>query len=77
MARHLAAVVAVLLTGNHWRTSLDVVSGVRPDVTAPANVGDVIFIDTGLNPLPDSGADSVTVTVNSVAARWQIEQRPA
>lgn len=70
----IAAVVGLLWAMNHWRTSLDVVSGMGPDVKAPAKVGDVIYIDAGLNPLPDSGADSITVTVNSVAAGWQIEQ---
>lgn len=69
------AVAGIVLAVNHWRTSLDVVSGMGPDVKAPANVGDVIFIDTGLNPVPDSGAGSVTVAVNSVEAGWKIEQR--
>ena len=77
-----AVVVAVVgIVGLHrWQSSLDVLAGVGPTVSGPAEVGHTYYVDAGLGPVADGSGDvapSVTVTLDTFSAAGLLDSRTA
>lgn len=77
----LILVVGVgVLAGARWRSSLDSLAGYGQDGTMPARVGDTLYVDAGLGPVPDAAGNapaSVTVTIDSLTATGTLKTKTA